>query len=144
MNIEQQDGINEISQHGRDFLEIRKSIDSGDVRILIKAMREGDYINMSGRDFRKWISFIPASEESLRKLDELEKIEVEIKEIIKAEEGDYNGTQLLVEGGGVCKKVYASLFFNYGICRVDNDIITTVGGSGFNNDPNQRGDSGVG
>ena len=144
MNIEKR-GINEINQPGRDFLEVRKSIEDGDTRAKIEAMQEGDYVNMPGKVFKKWISFISTDDEALRKLDELEEIRVEIKEIIKSEDGNCNSIELLVEGGGVCKRIHASLFYNYGFQRVDRDIgIVTGGEGGFNNDPNSQGGFGVG
>ena len=117
---------------GRDFLEATKSIDNYQPE-LEKEMQVGDYINMSGSEFKRWVSSIPDDDkEALEKLDETGEVKVEIKEI-RYTKDDYGNesNKLLVKGGGVTKEIFASLFFNYGRDRF-RDIEFEDGISGFN------------
>lgn len=113
MNIEKSEFISESENSGRDFLAIIKDIKYQPDRE--KAMQVGDFINMSGKEFKSWISFIPVDKQSLDNLEKMDEVKVIIKEI-KNTEDEYGNksSKLLVEAGGILKEVYASLFYNYG------------------------------
>ncbi len=144
MNAEQQrEIIEETNQPGRDFLEVLKNAPKYDQKWRIEAMQTGDYINMPGKEFKRWVSFLPTDKETLKKLDELDEVKVKIKEIIKTKDRNDNTIiELLVEGGGVCKKVHASLFYNYGDIRLSDVDFTSDYNSGFDNQ--DHGDYNVG
>ena len=117
MGMEQIKTAAETNQSGRDFLTVRENLDDNSPQELKKTIEKGDYINMPGIVFKKWISNIPVkNKEALEALSEMDEIKVEVKEVVikKADEFCDENIELVVEGGGIQKKVLSSLFYNYG------------------------------
>ncbi|MDD3190138.1 MAG: hypothetical protein PHI66_00360 [Candidatus Pacebacteria bacterium] len=116
----------------RDFLKAIEGIkDSGERE---KEMKKGDFIKIPSDKFKRWIGDVIFGDE--KSLDNSEEIEVKILEK-KYTEDDFGNksNKVLVEGGGVKKVVFASLFFNYGKPSDDSgdtDKVFVNGGSGFN------------
>jgi len=120
----------------RDFLEATEGLDSIERE---KTMREGDFIKMTVKEFKKWVSLIPINEEALDDLAEEGEIEVKIADISDVKSD--STSKISVVGGGIQKKIFASLFFNYGRPPIDTNEKSFMSNNpdGFNYNPNSGG-----
>ncbi|MBD3248384.1 hypothetical protein GF382_03810 [Candidatus Falkowbacteria bacterium] len=93
-----------------DFLKAAKDVKWGSERK--KMMSVGHYIDMPESTFRSWHSVDNCDQSSLSKNNH-SKIRVTIKKIESDKNEELKFSYLIVEGKGVIKKVFPSLFFNY-------------------------------